>query len=71
MLDGLASTLPPKLPLARAEREALADAGARVLYVHGGDLDPVWGLALVLAAIAFPRVLAYYAGKPAEVKAAA
>ena len=59
LVGQLCAVLPPELPLAQTERDALTDAGARVLYVHGADIDPLWGLALCLAAIAIPRYLVY------------
>lgn len=59
LVDQLASTLPPHIGLGDKEKEALTNSGARVLYVHGGHLDPLWGLALCLAAIAVPRFVAY------------
>jgi hypothetical protein len=62
LVDQLCSVLPPKLPLTSKERAALTHAGARVLYVHGGSLDPGWSLALCLAAIAGSRYALVKAG---------
>jgi hypothetical protein len=62
LVDQLCSVLPPRLPLTPGERRALTDAGARVLYVHGGSIDPAWSLGLCLCAIAVPRLVLYRRG---------
>lgn len=54
----LAAVLPPQFPLLPAERSALETSIALVLHKYGGAIDPLIGLALVLAAIGIPRYVA-------------